>query len=74
MTTDEMLRALTNSDNRLCALRAKAVVDGQMTIQEALDQSPGSFMTAVLKGDYQSALRNADGNNLKALNSWKLTH
>jgi alanyl-tRNA synthetase len=66
MTTEEMLQKLVNSKNEGCAYIAKRILRKHSTIEKELEYA-GSFMTFVLKGDYDNALKNADQHNRKAL-------
>lgn len=66
MTTDQMLSLLMFSKNEIVAGKALKIISGEMSIQEELKYC-GSFMKAVLTGDYEQALRRADADNYFAL-------
>lgn len=65
-TTNEMLTRLSQSKNYHVQLLSKDILSGAISKDYALKYA-GGFMTAVLKGDYETALQRADGDNLKAL-------
>ena len=71
MTTHQMLLAISHSDNEICADKAKAILNGETTIEHELKYS-GSFMTAVMKGDFKRAMECADMSNRIALSQYKL--
>lgn len=66
MTTQEMLLKLTRSNNELIADKARRIIEGVTTSEEELKYC-GSFLRAVLNGDYEEALRRADSCNYQAL-------
>ncbi len=66
MDTQEMLKKISTSSNETCARTARKILNGETTIEEELKYE-GSFMTAVLKGDYEEALNRADSENYYAL-------
>lgn len=68
MTTDtqEMLHAIAQHGSEPAKAKATAILKELTTIEEEIKYT-GSFMTAVLKGDFLSALRCADRENKQAL-------
>lgn len=62
LTTDEMLHALTESNNDLVSSKARDILQGKKTKQEVMKYC-GSFLLAVLKGDFEEALSRADRQN-----------
>lgn len=70
MTTQEMLSKLVHSNNELVATKAARILAGITTIEEELKYC-GSFLRAVLTGDYDEALRRADSCNYEALTGEK---
>lgn len=68
MTTNEMLVKLTSSKNQITANKSVDILLGIKTIENEKKYC-GSFFRAVLEGDYEEALRRADGDNRKALTS-----
>lgn len=65
ITTDQMLKALVDSDNLLTAVHSHQLLNGGMSWTEGY--SCGGFMTAVLDGNYELALKLADSDNLECL-------
>lgn len=70
MNTHQMIALLIFSNNELIASKAKSVFYGHTTIEEELKYC-GSFWACVLNGDYEMALRRADGDNYFALTGKK---
>lgn len=66
-TAIEMLTALKKTDNTACIGIVNRVLAGEVTIEQELDKNHGSFITAVLKGDFETALHKADSCNKKCL-------
>lgn len=66
MNTDQMLLKLTRSENENVRILANRILSGETTKEQELRYT-GSFMTFVLKGDYDNALRTADHLNYFAL-------
>jgi len=63
-----MLTALTKSGNELTAERAKTILNEGLTPEQAIQRwHPGSFLTAVLRGDLETAKYKADSDNLKCI-------
>lgn len=61
-----MLQKLVNSGNVIVAKRAQSILSGRTSVDEELKYC-GSFLRAVLEGDYQTALNRADHMNYLAL-------
>lgn len=70
MTREQMIEALAKSNNEIVADKCKRILNGQLSIEDALDTS-GSFMTYVLKGMYKEAIQVADAHNKIALYIYK---
>lgn len=70
MTRDQMIEALSKSNNEIVAKRCQQILNGEQTIEDALSMS-GGFMTSVLQGDYESAIVRADQQNKIALFIYK---
>lgn len=70
MTTEQMIEALSKSNNQLVSKKCQDILDGKISIQLAL-RSSGAFMCCVLKGDYKGALERADMENKIALFIYK---
>jgi hypothetical protein len=70
MTREQMIEALAKSNNEIVADKCKRILNGQLSIEDALDTS-GSFMTYVLKGMYKEAIQVADTHNKIALYIYK---
>lgn len=70
MTRQQMIEALAKSNNEIVADKCKRILNGQLSIEDALDSS-GSFMTYVLKGMYKEAIQVADAENKIALYIYK---
>lgn len=70
MTRDQMIEALTKSNNEIVANKCKSILNGKLSIEDALDSS-GSFMTYVLKDMYKEAVQAADTHNKLALYIYK---
>ena len=66
MTTNEMLVKLTKSENEIISNKSVKILLGMTTIEEEKKYC-GSFFRAVLEGNYEEALRRADGYNRNAL-------
>lgn len=66
MTTNEMLVLLTSSKNEIIANKSVDILLGIKKIEEERKYC-GSFFKAVLEGNYEEALRRADGDNKAAL-------
>lgn len=66
LTRDEMIQRLTRSGNDHVRALCNKILAKQTTIEEELRYT-GSFMTAVLTGDYESAMQRADLDNRTAL-------
>lgn len=66
-----MLAAISESTNKNSSNLALKILTGRTTIQEELKYT-GGFMTAVLKGEYETALGRADSENLASLTSASL--
>lgn len=65
-----MIEALAKSNNEIVANKCKRILNGQLSIEDALESS-GSFMTYVLKGMYKEAIQVADAENKIALYIYK---
>jgi len=65
ITTNQMLKVLVNSENLLTSIHAQQILSGAMSHECSL--SLGGFMTAVMNGNYELALKLADSDNLDAL-------
>ena len=65
MDTNEMLKALLSSGNEPCRNIANRVLNNETTIAEERKYT-GHFMSAVLDGSFEEAVRNADAINLSA--------
>jgi hypothetical protein len=70
MTREQMIEALAKSNNEIVADKCKRILNGQLSIEDALESS-GSFMTYVLKGMYKEAIQVADAENKIALYIYK---
>lgn len=70
MTREQMIEALAKSNNEIVANKCKRILNGELSIEEALESS-GSFMTYVLKGMYKEAIQVADAENKIALYIYK---
>lgn len=68
LSTLEMLERLQYSKNINCAAIAKRILAGVSSVEYELKYT-GGFMTAVLEGDYQTAISRADYYNKEALNT-----
>ena len=69
MTTYEMCLKLQYSENQEVAERAKQIISGAITPEDALlEWQPGAFLRAVLLGHSDIALERADIFNKVALN------
>jgi hypothetical protein len=66
LTRDEMLKALTKSGNENVAEVCTKIINKQIDV-ERYERGAGSFMKAVLAGDYYWALTKADGLNRACL-------
>lgn len=66
MTRDEMLRRLTISKNEQVADTAKKILAGKLD-PEVVKSYCGSFLRAVLNGDFEHAKSKADSENMRAL-------
>lgn len=66
MNTDEMLQALSTSDNGTCKRIAERIISGKSTIADERKYT-GRFMSAVLDGNLADALTNCDQLNFRAL-------
>lgn len=62
-----MIRALALSKNTCTAGIMKRLLNGTSTLEQEQCMNHGSFVTAVLKGDYETALAKADSENKAAL-------
>ena len=65
-----MIEALAKSNNEIVADKCKRILNGELSIEDALEYS-GSFMTYVLKGMYKEAIQVADTHNKIALYIYK---
>lgn len=65
LTKNQMLQALTRSENKNTAENARRILRGYKA-------EGGGFFNAVLKGDFHEAAARADSDNLKALNAFNL--
>ena len=65
-----MIEALAKSNNEIVADKCKRILNGQLSIEDALKYS-GSFLTYVLKGMYKEAIQVADTHNKLALYIYK---
>ena len=65
ITTNQMLEVLVNSENLLTAMHSAQILQGEMSYECSL--SLGGFMTAVLNGNYELAIKLADSDNLECL-------
>lgn len=63
----QMIRALARSKNTCAAGIMKRLLNGTSTLEQEQCMNHGSFVTAVLKGDYETALAKADSENKAAL-------
>lgn len=70
MTREQMIEALAKSNNEIVSHKCKRILNGELSIEDALDTS-GSFMTYVLKGMYKEAIQVADSENKIALYIYK---
>ena len=70
MTREQMIEALAKSNNEIVADKCKRILNGELSIEDALEYS-GSFMTYVLKGMYKEAIQVADAENKIALYIYK---
>ena len=70
MTREQMIEALAKSNNEIVADKCKRILNGQLSIEDALKYS-GSFLTYVLKGMYKEAIQVADTHNKLALYIYK---
>ena len=70
MTREQMIEALAKSNNGIVADKCKRILNGELSIEDALEYS-GSFMTYVLKGMYKEAIQVADAENKIALYIYK---
>ncbi|HEY0029175.1 MAG TPA: hypothetical protein VGC65_00340 [Bacteroidia bacterium] len=65
MDTTEMLTALASSNNSTVRNIAERILNGDSTV--AIERKyTGHFMSPVLDGDFEKAVRNADNTNLHA--------
>jgi hypothetical protein len=62
LTREEMLQALTNSGNTLVAEKCKKIINGTINPKKEI-KTCGSFMFAVLSGNYDEAMDRADFDN-----------
>ena len=62
-----MIRAIAHSENTCAAGIAKRLLNGTSTLEQEQCRNHGGFITAVLNGDYNTAIRLADSENKKAL-------
>lgn len=72
MDTNEMLKALAASGNMIVQIIAKGIISGESTIEHERKYT-GSFMSAVLDGNFEEAVRNADNINLNAFYKYMAT-
>lgn len=72
MNTYEMLKALTSSGNEPCQNIANRVLNNESTIAEERKYT-GHFMSAVLDGNFEEAVRHADHINLTAFYKYMAT-
>ena len=70
MKREQMIEALAKSNNEIVADKCKRILNGELSIEDALEYS-GSFMTYVLKGMYKEAIQVADAENKIALYIYK---
>lgn len=66
LTKEEMLQALTKSGNDNVADICTKIINKEVDV-ERYERNAGSFMKAVLAGDYYWALTKADGLNKACL-------
>ena len=59
MTTEQMLTRLLKSENHLIRRKAESILSGETSIENE-KRFAGGFLTAVLNGNYEEALKNAD--------------
>lgn len=62
LTTQEMIEALVKSDNQNVAKTCSEILNGTKTIKEVIKYC-GSFLNAVLRGDFEDAIDRADYSN-----------
>lgn len=68
ITTELMIQAIAeNSSNHLCKGLCQNILDGNTTVEIEKGRGHGSFISAVLDGDFKLALSRADTGNAKAL-------
>lgn len=65
LTKNQMLQALTRSENKNTAENARRILRGYKV-------EGGGFFNAVLKGDFNEAVARADNDNLKAFKAFNL--
>jgi hypothetical protein len=73
MTTNQMLTALCGSKNQLTKNIANRIINAETTVTDELARNHGAFLTAVLKGNYETAMRLADSDNKDALTEKRFT-
>lgn len=66
METNEMLKAILDSHNEDCQDIAERILSKSTTIAEERKHT-GAFMSAVLDGNFEEAIRRADAINLTAI-------
>jgi hypothetical protein len=68
----QMIKALSHSKNTCTAGIMKRLLNGESTLEQEQCRNHGSFVTAVLNGDYETAIRKADSENKAALDAPEL--
>lgn len=67
MRRGQMLERLQYSQNAITASMAQRILEGRETIAEAKKMGYGSFMQAVIEGNYEEALCLADDANRRCI-------
>lgn len=62
-----MIKAIAHSENKCAASIAERLLNGTSTLEQEQCRNHGGFITAVLNGDYNTALKLADSENKTAL-------
>lgn len=70
ITAQKLIKAISYSQNNVCALICINILTGKTTISAELELGRGKFMTAVLNGDFETCVKHADTYNKMAI----LTH
>lgn len=69
LTVEQMLLALLDSENESCRETAKEILSHRKTIAE-VSRYCGSFLSCVLRDDYEGAIDRADSENRRALKNY----